>query len=256
MMNHRPLHRVCALLAVFVVAALPGCSAYHPPPEPFPNVTPPVGDTGRIIYDQSCAGCHGPAAEGTPRGPKLTDVGGASVDFQLSTGRMPLSLGEKYRAAHQTPKLSPSDIDSVVRYLSTLQTGGPPIPRVKPSNVSLGRTVYAQNCAACHSAAGKGGVLTGGHDAPSLQQATPTQIGEAVRVGPGMMPAFPPAVLTPEEVDGLAAYIATLQSKNADIIRGGASLGSLGPVTEGLLALFVALPLLLIASRRLGSRTK
>jgi ubiquinol-cytochrome c reductase cytochrome c subunit len=186
----------------------------------------------------------------------LTRVGSASVDFQLSTGRMPLSLGEKYRAAHQTPKLSPSDIDSVVRYLSGLQSGGPSVPAVHPANVELGRRMYAQNCAACHSAGGTGGVLTGGNTAPDLRQASATQIGEAIRVGPGLMPTFPPAVLTPEQVDGIAAYVATLQDKHGNLDKGGISLGRLGPVTEGLLALFVALPLLLVVSRRLGSRTK
>lgn len=245
-----------AAVAVAAAAVAGGCSAYHQPPEPYPNVAPGTADTGRVIYDQGCAGCHGPAAKGTPLGPDLTGVGSASVDFQLSTGRMPLSLGEKYRAAHQAPKLDPQQIDSVVRYLSTLQSGGPPVPRVQPGDVQLGRTMYAQNCAACHSAGGTGGVLTGGHTAPDLRQATPTQIGEAIRVGPGMMPAFPPNVLSPEQVDGIAAYVATLQDKNGDLDKGGVNLGRLGPITEGLLALFVAVPLLLLVSRRLGSRTK
>jgi ubiquinol-cytochrome c reductase cytochrome c subunit len=249
--------RLCRVLVTLTALLLSGgCSAYHPPPSPEPNVSSASGDIGRTIYDQTCAGCHGPAAKGTPRAPDLTRVGSAAVDFQLSTGRMPLSLGEKYRAAHQTPKLSQSDIDAVVGYLSTLQSDGPPIPQVKPGNVQLGRAVYAQNCAACHSAGGTGGVLTGGHTAPDLRQATPTQIGEAVRVGPGLMPAFPPTVLTPEQVDGLAAYVATLQDKHGDLDKGGINLGRLGPVTEGLIVIFVALPLLLIVSRRLGSRAK
>ncbi len=140
--------------------------------------------------------------------------------------------------------------------MATLQTGGPPIPQVRPGDVALGRTMYAQNCAACHSAGGTGGVLTGGHTAPDLRKATATQVGEAIRVGPGLMPAFPPDVITPKEVDGIAAYVATLQDKPRDLDEGGVSLGRLGPVTEGLLAMFVALPILLIVSRRLGSKTK
>jgi ubiquinol-cytochrome c reductase cytochrome c subunit len=116
--------------------------------------------------------------------------------------------------------------------------------------------MYAQNCAACHSAGGTGGVLTGGRTAPDLREATSTQIGEAIRVGPGVMPAFPPDVLTPEQVDGIAAYVATLQHRPSYLDKGGINLGRLGPVSEGLVALFVAVPILLVVSRRLGSRSK
>lgn len=246
--------RIAPVLAAMLLTA--ACSAYQPPPMPKPEVPQGSSDPGRSIYAQTCAGCHGPNAEGTERAPSLADVGSASVDFQLGTGRMPLGPEEQYRARHQEAKLSQSEIDAVVGYLARLHPGGPPIPEVVPAGVQRGRELYAQNCAACHSLGGTGGALTGGHSAPDVRMATPTQVGEAIRVGPGYMPAFPPSVLTDDELDGIAAYVNTLADKNGDLDRGGVSLGRIGPLTEGLLAMLVGLPLLLVLARRLGSRTK
>lgn len=244
--------RLCAAVAIAVAVA--GCGAYQPPPEPDPVVPAGTPDPGRSIFQQTCAGCHGPAARGTPRAPALTDVGSASVDFQLSTGRMPLNVDEPYRAEHQPAKLSAAEIDAVVGYVSTLQRGGPDIPDVVPTGVERGRALYAQNCAACHSPGAVGGLLTGGMSAPDLRKATPTQIGEAIRVGPNLMPAYPESVLTPTDVNNIAAYVESLSDQPRGLDHGGVSLGRTGPVTEGLLAMFVGLPLLLIVCRRLGSR--
>ena len=246
--------RVAPCLAAAAMTA--ACSGYQPPPMPKPQVPQGTADPGRSIYAQNCAGCHGPNAEGTNRGPSLVGVGSASVDFQLSTGRMPLGPGEHYQAKHQEAKLTPAEIDAVVGYLARLHPGGPPIPSVTPANVARGRELYAQNCASCHSLGGTGGALTGGHSAPDLRKATPTQVGEAIRVGPGFMPRFPPSVLSPDEVDDIAAYVDTLEGKHGDLDKGGVSLGRIGPLTEGLLAMALGLPLLLLVSRRLGSRTK
>lgn len=246
------LLRLCAVVAVALTAA--SCNAYQPPPEPEPQVPAASADPGRVIFQQTCAGCHGPMAFGTPLAPALTDVGTASVDFQLSTGRMPLNVGEPYRAEHQPAKLSDAEIDAVVGYVATLQEGGPAIPDVIPSGVERGRSLYAQNCAACHSPGAVGGLLTGGMSAPDLRMATPTQIGEAIRVGPNLMPAYPESVLTPTDVNHIAAYVESLSDRPRGLDHGGLSLGRIGPITEGLLALFVGLPLLLIVCRRLGSR--
>lgn len=246
--------RIAPGLAAAAVTA--ACSAYQPPPMPKPQVPEGTADPGKSIYSQTCSGCHGPNAEGTDRGPSLADVGSASVDFQLSTGRMPLGPQERYQAEHQEAKLSSEEIDAVVGYLARLHPSGPPIPNVRPADVQRGRELYAQSCAACHSLGGTGGALTGGHSAPDLRKATPTQVGEAIRVGPGLMPRFPPTVMSENEVDDIAAYVDTLKGAHGDLDRGGLSLGRIGPLTEGLLAMLVGLPLLLLVSRRLGSRTK
>src|SRR4051812_48639914 len=52
------------------------------------NVDTP-GDV-RTVYLRDCAVCHGADARGTVDGPSLQGVGRASVDYWVSTGRMPL----------------------------------------------------------------------------------------------------------------------------------------------------------------------
>ncbi|MBU1800724.1 MAG: cytochrome C, partial [Actinobacteria bacterium] len=53
--------------------------------------------SGKELFINGCSFCHGQNGEGvltengTQYGPALTDVGAASVDFQVGTGRMPLA---------------------------------------------------------------------------------------------------------------------------------------------------------------------
>lgn len=208
-----------------------------------------------MLYQQSCASCHGQRGEGSQRGPALGGVGPASVDFQLSTGRMPLADPRQQQPAHREPSFSPADITALVNYVSAFPPGdGPPIPRVRPADARSGRDLYLTHCAACHSAQGVGAVLTNGQYAPSLSRSTPIQIGEAVRVGPGLMPAFGPDTLDDRDVDAIAAYIGVLQRRSLD--RGGWSIWRLGPFTEGLVAWTIGLGVLLLVARMLGSRAR
>ena len=245
------LRRVAAVAAVGLLGLPAGLA-----PGPTPSPEPSAPDRGRVLFGQSCASCHGPAGQGTQRGPSLVGVGPASLDFQLGTGRMPLT-SERYEPVHREPAFSPADIRAIVDYASGLRGGGGPrIPTVRPNDVQLGQTLYLGNCAACHSATGAGGALTNGRFAPSLAKATPTQVGEAIRVGPGLMPAFADTALTDHEVDAIADYVRTLQNKRGDLDRGGLPLGRIGPVTEGLIGWAVGLVLLLLVVRWLGSRAR
>ncbi|GAB3137637.1 c-type cytochrome [Micromonospora sonneratiae] len=249
-------HRALAGTAVLVLAAGPAALAPIPGPSPTaPTVADGRGgvvpDRGRELYLQSCASCHGPQGQGSQRGPSLIGVGPASVDFQLGTGRMPLAQ-ERYEPRHRKPVFSAGDIAALVRQVDSFGGGGPAIPSVGPGDVRDGRDLYLANCAACHSATGVGTALTNGQLAPSLDRSTAIQVVEAVRVGPGLMPAFPDTILTDQQVDALAAYVGVLHGDELD--RGGASLGRFGPLTEGLVAWAVGLVVILLAVRWLGSR--
>jgi ubiquinol-cytochrome c reductase cytochrome c subunit len=209
----------------------------------------PVGPRGRELYLQNCAGCHGQQGEGSPRGPSLVGVGAAAADFYLSTGRMPLA-NPKQAPRRQKPAFGRDDIDAMVAYVASLD-GGPAVPRVDPAagRLAEGERLYQDNCAACHSATGTGGALTSGQVAPSLRQATPVQVGEAMRVGPGAMPTFDRATFDDGQVDSIAAYVGDLQHGGD---AGGAGLGRLGPVAEGLVAWVLGMGLLVLVVRRLG----
>ncbi|GAA2706359.1 c-type cytochrome [Micromonospora olivasterospora] len=274
-MGPRP-RRALAVGAVLLLAAGPSALAAAPGPGPSalaaaprpysaahavasrPGGTPSgavassgPGDRGTQLYLQNCASCHGPRGQGAQRGPSLVGVGAANVDFQLSTGRMPASH-EVQQAPRRRPVFSAEDIAAIVEHVGTFGGGGPAIPRVAPGNMPAGREVFAANCAPCHGAAGAGAVLTNGWVAPPLYESTAVQVAEAVRVGPGLMPAFPSQVLSDAQVDDLAAYVRQLRGERLD--RGGHPLGRLGPSTEGLVAWLVTLALLVGAVRWLGSR--
>ncbi|MER5333721.1 c-type cytochrome [Micromonospora sp. NPDC002717] len=265
--------RALAVGAVLALAAGPGVAA-QPDPQPAtsapatpapttsaastsappsttaaPTTSAPA-DRGAELYRQRCASCHGPQGQGAQRGPSLIGVGPASVDFQVSTGRMPLSA-ERQQPRRAEPVFSAGEIAALVGHVGTFG-GGPQIPQVVPGSVTNGREIFAATCAPCHGATGAGAYLTNGSIAPPLYDATAVQVAEAVRVGPGLMPVFPSQVLSDQQVNDVVTYVRRLQSDRLD--RGGNPLGRLGPLAEGLVAWIVVLGLLVAAARWLGGR--
>jgi ubiquinol-cytochrome c reductase cytochrome c subunit len=208
---------------------------------------------GKDLFETSCTTCHGIDGAGTSEAPGLADVGAAAVDFYLSTGRMPLANPTAQPARHP-PAYSPDQIAAIVSYVRTLGPGGPDIPAVDAAagDLPLGGQLFLQNCAAWHGAAGVGDSIGGGQIAPPLDEATDVQIAEAIRIGPGSMPRFGERTLTSNDVDALARYLVWIRTNGSD---GGAQLGRVGAVAEGLIALVIGLGVLLIVIRLTGSKT-
>ena len=207
---------------------------------------------GAELYATGCASCHGPGGEGTGQGPPLVGVGAASVDFMLSTGRMPLADPDQ-QAVRGPPAYRPDQIVDLVAFVSSLGPGGEPIPTVDPSSGDLarGRELYAANCLACHGAGAQGASVGGGAVAPALDMATPRQMAEAVRIGPGAMPPFGDDVLTDEDLDSLVAYVLDLRLMEDP---GGLGLGRVGPVVEGLIGWLVGMGILFWVIRATGTK--
>lgn len=213
---------------------------------------------GANLYNQSCTSCHGPRGEGSTLSggtvaPPLVGVGAAEVDFYVSTGRMPLANTNEAQAVRKPPAYNPSQIASIVAYVTSFGPGGAPIPVLNQGIASLSRggELYLLNCAACHNAAAIGGALSYGSYAPALNQATPIQIAEAPRVGPGNMPVFGPDALSGDQLNDVVRYVRYLQHPDD---AGGNALGHLGPVTEGLVGLLLGLGLLMGFVAWLGTR--
>lgn len=213
-----------------------------------PSVTAQGSAEGRYLFEQNCSSCHGIDAQGTSQAPSLIGAGAAAVDFQMSTGRMPAK--EQGAQMDRKPKtFTQREIYEIASWVASLG-GGPPIPdsgevSASGANVGLGQQLYAANCAACHNIAGAGGSLTYGKYAPALNQATPTQIYEAMQTGPEAMPVFGDGAITPTEKRDIIAYV-TGTSSQAN--PGGFSLGRVGPVTEGLVAFIIGMGLLIMAA--------
>lgn len=199
---------------------------------------------GADLYQQSCASCHGTDGAGTEYAPTLLGVGAASVDFQLSTGRMPFAGQPGQQARRKPVAFTPEQIDSLVEYVVSLggEPSGPPIPSVMLSDelLSRGQAIFAGNCAPCHGATGKGGAVGGGALAPSLDRSTPVQTVEAMLTGPGQMPVF---ALAEEDQDAVATYVDYLQRAPNP---GGFSIGGIGPVPEGFVSWVVGMGGLLV----------
>jgi ubiquinol-cytochrome c reductase cytochrome c subunit len=212
-----------------------------------------MAEDGRELFSAGCASCHGPDGGGTANGPPLVGVGPASVDFMLSTGRMPLADPEQ-QPVRQAPRYTPEEIAAMVAFVSSLGPGGEPIPPVDPESgdLALGRRVYTSDCLACHGAGGQGASVGGGQIAPSLDRSTPRELAEAVRIGPGAMPPFGEGIIDQHELDSLARYVLELRTTPNP---GGLDLGRVGPVVEGFVAWVVGLGILVLVVRLTGTRT-
>lgn len=240
----------CAFATAVIAAAAPGA----PKLASQPGSASGAGDVqrGRTLYTQSCASCHGMALQGIRgRAPRLRGVGAQAADFYLSTGRMPLDKpgDEPLRRKPAFPK---QDIDALVAYIASF--GGPPIPKVDPSAgaISIGQQVFGSRCAGCHQIAGEGGLVTKAR-VPRVKGIDPATIGEAVRIGPYLMPPFSQQSIDQHELDSIARYLQYMKNPED---RGGWGIGHLGPVPEGMVAWFIGLLALVIVIRLLGERTE
>lgn len=231
-------------------AAAPPPSTANPSPPPAPAGA--GGVPAKVIYQQDCAACHGEGGKGTSRGPDLTGVGEAAVDFMLSTGRMP-KRGSASKQPPYRPTIPEADVKALDRYVTDLVAkGGPGIPAVDPAkgDQAKGHLLFDENCAACHNWSGSGGILYS-RVVPSITEATPTQIGEALRVGPSAMPVFGPHQLSQSQVNDIAAYIEETKHPSD---QGGDPISHLGPAAEGAVVWLVAMAGLLLMIRWIGER--
>jgi ubiquinol-cytochrome c reductase cytochrome c subunit len=205
------------------------------------------------LFEERCSSCHGADGTGVPNtGPSLIGAGEQAADFYLRTGRMPLAnpTDQPVRAPRT---LTDAQITQLVEEIGRL--GGPSIPHADPSagSLSQGQDAFATFCAGCHQISATGGVVTGA-TVPSLDQSTATDIAEAVRIGPYLMPRFGPKEIDQRQLDSIARYVLDATRRPDD--RGGIPLGHLGPIPEGMVAWLVAVAALLVVARLTGERAQ
>ncbi|MGW5559308.1 cytochrome bc1 complex diheme cytochrome c subunit [Micromonospora sp. NPDC003944] len=204
---------------------------------------------GKALFDVSCVTCHGRNAQGVEgRGPSLVGVGAASVEFQVSSGRMPLARQEA-QAHRKPPVFTDEQTRQLAQYIQELG-GGPVVPEGddlrEDGNVAAGGELFRINCSQCHAFGGGGGALSSGKFAPSLHPATDRQIYAAMLSGPQNMPVFGDNQLRPEQKADIIAYIQETLKHDQD--PGGFNLGRYGPSTEGLAIFLVGIVALVFAS--------
>jgi len=228
----------------------------------YTNPPPSLAQAGKLLYDQTCSSCHGSQANGVAPngqasiGPNLQGVGAATVDFWITTGRMPAVNVKAIEAERKPAVLTNAQALQVAAYINSLDPAVPavPTPHLNAADVSDGADLFSLNCAACHTITGAGDALAFGTNAPSLQVhvITAQQVAEAMRTGPANMPRFS-GNLTDQQVADITSYVTGRLQHPTD--PGGFGLGGVGPVAEGFVALLIGVESLGDASavRRRGA---
>jgi ubiquinol-cytochrome c reductase cytochrome c subunit len=210
---------------------------------------------GKELYDTSCITCHGRDGQGVVgRGPSLIGVGSASVEFQVGTGRMPMTRQEG-QAEKKKPQFNTDETKQLGQYIQEIG-GGPQLPadgnysetlQENPEAIARGGELFRVNCTSCHGFGGGGGALSSGKFAPSLHDATEEQIYAAMLTGPQNMPVFGDNQLTPEQKRQIISYV-TMQLQDDKDPGGLFNLGRYGPVTEGLVIFGVGITILVFVA--------
>ena len=122
-----------------------------------------VRETGRTLFNDNCAACHGRDAKGGNGFPSLATsswLWGGSPEAIAETIRVGINSAHSDSRTSQMPAfgrdgvLPRAEIEKVVAYVRSLSD---PAPRQQtPELVNAGEAVFQANCAACHgdSAAG------------------------------------------------------------------------------------------------------
>ncbi|MDF3145555.1 MULTISPECIES: c-type cytochrome [unclassified Streptomyces] len=215
-------------------------------------------EEGKKLYTVGCASCHGTGGQGTSDGPSLVGVGAAAVDFQVSTGRMPAATSQGAQVPAKKNIYSQAEIDQLAAYIASLGAG-PNVPTEEQygpegADIAKGGELFRNNCAQCHNFTGKGGALTHGKFAPTLESVDPKHIYEAMQTGPQNMPSFPDTTLSEQNKKDIIAYLHAVNSDET-VNPGGLELGGLGPVTEGLFSWIFGLGAMIAVAVWVAART-
>lgn len=190
-------------------------------------------EDGKKLFQANCATCHGLDLQGTAEGPSLYGVGELAVEFQVATGRMPLQM-QGPQAPQKPVQFTDEQIQAMAAWVQSMAPG-PTYPSEETldgkGDIARGAELFRINCAMCHNVAAAGGALTEGKYAPALTSTSALHMYAAMVTGPQNMPVFNDMNLTTEDKRDIISALLFLQENES---AGGFSLGSLGPVSEGL----------------------
>jgi ubiquinol-cytochrome c reductase cytochrome c subunit len=195
---------------------------------------------GAGIYQANCAACHGTVAEGGPgatdntSGPALDEISIAYVDMTLRTGRMPIA---DRSTGVLREELDDDEREALVAWMAERFDLPGEIPEVGEGEAARGQELYVRNCAACHGAAGDGGISGAGVTVPPVSGLDPVATVEAIRVGPFQMPGFSEQVLDEQQVADIAAFVEAADDEEGTLL----GLHEVDEVTGALFAAGLAL---------------
>jgi len=172
----------------------------------------------RPAFAENCAPCHGAGGGGAKGYPNLNDdewIWGGKLDDIAQTIRHGIRSGTESRQGAAMPAfgrdgmLKRADVDAVADYVRSLAG----LPIGAKADLTLGKKVYADNCAVCHGDDGKGKRELGAPnltDAIWLYGSDNAAIATAVWNGRGaVMPAWV-GRLDDVTIKALAVYVHSL----------------------------------------------
>lgn len=169
---------------------------------------------GGKLFQSKCAGCHILAAAGShgTTGPNLDDAFAADrkQGFKQNTFQN-VVLDQIRQASAPMPKnlVKGQDAEDVAAYVAAV--AGNPNAAPPPAAANDGKSVFAANCASCHTLKAAGATGTIG---PNLDDLKPSEAiaKHQVEVGGGVMPAFK-GTLTPEQIAAVAKFVSSSAGK-------------------------------------------
>lgn len=180
-----------------------------------------VKQTGRTLFADNCAVCHGTEGTGGPGFPNLSAkawLWGGSPDQIAETIRVGINAenadtrSSQMLAFGRDGILTRPQVTDVVAYVRSL-SGLEPGAGSTPERIASGREVFAANCVACHGDAGKGNREVGAPDltdANWLYGSDVQSVFNTVHGGrQGHMPHWQNR-LSPVDVKILALYVQSL----------------------------------------------
>lgn len=179
-----------------------------------------VVETGRTLFEDNCAVCHGAKGKGGPGFPNLAAgswLWGGAPEAIAETIRVGINGTAKDTRTSQMLAfgrdgvLQREQVLAVVAYVRSLS--GLTLTATEQASLPAGKEVFAQNCVACHGPEGKGMQDLG---APDLTDTSWIYGGDAQSVlntvhggRQGHMPSWE-GRLSPTEIKLLALYVGTL----------------------------------------------
>jgi cytochrome c oxidase cbb3-type subunit 3 len=190
-----------------------------------PRLMADVRRTGRTLFGDNCAACHGRDAKGGNGFPNLTTatwLWGGSPEAISETIRVGINASHPDTRVSQMPAfgrdsiLKRDEMESVVAYVLSLSTRPATGDKAMAEKVTAGKAVFAANCAACHGAEGRGNPEVGAPDLVdanwihgSGENAVYADVWGGLK---GQMPSWE-GRLTPVERKILTLYLVDLRTK-------------------------------------------
>jgi len=239
-----------AVALLSVPAGAPGHSASPspavsspPPASPAPAVatSPSTAATvatvragpGADVFAQNCSGCHGDRGQGNARGPFYGPSLRAAAYPSLVATMVERGRQAPTPAKVQMPAFAGVLSGEQIAAVSSFVAGVLSDPAARSVQTGYGGEIFRLYCSGCHSAAGRGGAIVEGANAPSLREHPAATALAAVIIGPGNMPVFAGNTLDTRQQTAAARYVEALVTTPSP---GGNDLGAIGPVAEGFAA--------------------